>query len=623
MKKSCHSLGLSGRLCVGIILLLVAGGCGGDGSDDGSPATTKLSVATEQDMLGDSSIALSEDRNAVLFLQDPDTEEIGRSWSAATLIEKTAAAQKKAALSLAAPGTYQLCQHYPEQMDHRIQMVLEDSNGAALATTTNEGCVEVDIPDVSQNLSLKIAKFADRVYHDVETPAFLTVDEDTINMRFNHCVGCDLNGLDLAGRDLFGTDLTGADLTGLQVSDAVFHHVDVTDSAGPFIDGVVAAVHHDGDLDRVIESRWWHPSVPKVLKDVADDAADAVSDGVHTVKHEAEHVADSIIHFDDNIAVQLVHALDQGVEEDGGELDIDDISFAKSISAYKKDLSDWVDWFLPGDNYHTYVRIDGYNDKSYAWGAFGDNEGGEPLADTTTTCEDGSCIDAHTVAYMMHRLPCRWPTAAYAQAGVCWNLTNRGLYYTGKTVHNVTNYAVIEGLFGTYGGDGSVVRDLLEPGAEIDDYLFSMNQCLTNQRENAPWTGHDFLSDVNRDLGASEVNPRVRLYQDYFQGIENRSLSAGDRQRAYLSDLFELNIRENVAEIDEGTVAQLLEIHGVYLDRFAAIDRSDHATYLDKFNATMLQQMQEYLDLLGDKRYRQLMNLPEDAPISFDIKELI
>ena len=104
---------------------------------------------------------------------------------------------------------------------------------------------------------------------------------------------------------------------------------------------------------------------------------------------------------------------------------------------------------------HTYPIAFYENDKNISWGALGRKDGGKILSDTTTDCGNrGKCIDISTVNYIMSEEPCIWPYENYyGVVGVCWNATNRGLFFTDKTVHNVKFYTIIETWFGTYGLD--------------------------------------------------------------------------------------------------------------------------------------------------------------------------
>ncbi len=115
------------------------------------------------------------------------------------------------------------------------------------------------------------------------------------------------------------------------------------------------------------------------------------------------------------------------------------------LQAYNYPVLHTVGFTIP--IYHTYPVGHTNDGKRMACNALGGDTGGTVLADTTTKCGK-NCIDISTVNYVLTKAPCMWPVFPYyGVVGVCWNATNRGLYYTGKTVHNIPFYMVIEDYF--------------------------------------------------------------------------------------------------------------------------------------------------------------------------------
>lgn len=584
------SIGVTSLMCISIPML---SGCG----NSDNKIESYNAVATEQDMLNDDSIYVHSERNAVIYLRDPDSEN-----------DTTADAQNrgfgnfihsvehKVKVQVDKIGQYNLCLSYKDTEIHEIGVNLKDEHGYELGNLTQAGCKEVTLDSLKH--TLHIEKASDNVPSDDEPPMFVTMNGNTINLRLNHCLGCNLSGIDFSNRHLIGTDLTGANLTDVKLNNAQFTFVDVNESKGFFTSGVTAQIHHAGDLE--------------------ETTIRGIGSFIHHAVHKAKDVVKHVIHFVADPAIDIVDVLDQGVEDDGGDLVIHDIRFSKSIKAMKRDI---VDPIIADVVYHTYLKVDGYNGKSYTWGAFGNNSGGDTLEGTETTCEDGeTCIDNNTVAFMMHSSPCKWPTTAYAQVGVCWNLTNRGLYYTNTTVSNVPYWIVIEGLFGTYGGDNLSISNPLHD-------LYSMGSCLEAQMSAAPWDGKDFLalaaeSRAARNQSTISSNPRIALYNEYHSNNKiTRNVGKTDNEFEYLQKLFKLNISENLGYIDSNLLDALLTIHKEYYVLFNEIDTEDQEAYIENFNVIMDEQLSEYKRILGERDYSKLMNLENES--AFDLRSIL
>lgn len=610
------SIGVASLMCISIPML---SGCGDSDtvsdavsdtvSDTVSPVEPYNAIATEQNMLNDDSIYVHSERNAVIYLRDPDSEN-----------DTTADAQTrgfgnfihsvvhKVKVQVDKIGQYNLCLSYKDSEAHEIGVSLKDGNEYELGNLTQAGCKEVTLDSLKH--TLHIEKASDNIPSDDEPPMFVTMDGNTINLRLNHCLGCNLSGIDFSNRHLIGTDLTGANLTDVKLKNAQFSFVDVNESKGFFASGVTAQKHHAGDLE--------------------EQTTRSFGSFVHHVTHAAHHVVTKVLHFpakvandiaDDIVDIaddNLPDILNQGAEDDGGDLNIHDISFSRSIKAKKVKIK--KPWFS-SVIYHTYLEIDGYNKETYAWGAFGGNSGGDIVEGTERKCDEGeTCIDSNTVAFMMHSNPCKWPVGAYARVGVCWNLTNRGLYYTDTTVSDVPYWIVIEGLFGTYGGGNASSTDPLS-------FLYSMDRCLEAQRSDAPWEGKDFRgaeSRAARNQPKISRNPRIALYDEYHSNNKiTRNVDKADNEFEYLLKLFKLNISENLGDIDSNLLDALLTIHKEHYLLFNEIDTEDQDAYIESFNALMDEQLSEYKRVLGDKDYSKLMNIESESESTFDLKTIL
>lgn len=270
--------------------------------------------------------------------------------------------------------------------------------------------------------------------------------------------------------------------------------------------------------------------------------------------------------------------------------------------------------------HHTYPEAFDDNAQRYAWKALGSNTGGDVLADTTTQCGNtGACIDISTVNYIMTQAPCIWPYERYyAIVGVCWNATNRGLYYTGKTVHNVPFYALIEKVYGTYGLDtNSACWYSLNPlRCEEGKKQYAWSQCLTKVQEEMPWSAQ------KAPLLEKSANPRIALYHDYIQQSNANTQPNTSLEDAYLKKLFELHIKERLGEISQETKAILFSIDQTYRMKRASGANSaiDHERHLDILNQLFNEELKAYQKVLSDEEYHALFGAAKSQ--LFDIRTL-
>lgn len=267
--------------------------------------------------------------------------------------------------------------------------------------------------------------------------------------------------------------------------------------------------------------------------------------------------------------------------------------------------------------HHTYPEAFDANGTRYAWKALGSDIGGDILADTTTKCDSNkNCIDISTINYIMMQAPCIWPREHYyAVVGVCWNATNRGLYYTGKTVHNVPFYTLIEKVYGTYGLDtNSACWYNLNPfRCEEGKKKYAWSQCLASVQEKMPW------STPQTPLLQHLLNPRIKLYHEYQQ--------ANTTEEAYLQKLFEHNIQEKLGDISKEQKEALLGIDQKHRAKRAKMSQNalqttpekfDHERHLETLNQLFNEELEEYKQVLSDEAYLKLFGASKS--LVFDIR---
>jgi len=238
-----------------------------------------------------------------------------------------------------------------------------------------------------------------------------------------------------------------------------------------------------------------------------------------------------------------------------------DIPVDEHLMGHKLEVRNYPVESLKWVAIHTYPEAFDDNNKRCAWDALGGSKGGDVLDDTTTECEEGKkCINISTVNYIMSEAPCIWPKKGYyAVVGVCWNATNRGLYFTQKTVHKVKFYFVVEAYFGTYGLDSSswCWTNRCREGRK----LYGWSQCRDAVRKNFPWQRSELTTDNKM---AVSPNPRIRLYHEYYGDVarvKNINLNPDERWFNYLQSLVNLQIDERLPKFDAKKRNRILAIH--------------------------------------------------------------
>ncbi|MFA8451377.1 MAG: hypothetical protein ACEPOW_11855 [Bacteroidales bacterium] len=227
-------------------------------------------------------------------------------------------------------------------------------------------------------------------------------------------------------------------------------------------------------------------------------------------------------------------------------------------------------------NVHTYLI--GYsNDGSEfkRWNAFGRDEGGHMLEGTLTSCKD--TVDLDSVNFMMTEPPCAWPEQSYyGIVGVCWNLCNRGLYFTHKTVENVKHYAIVEALYGTYGLDEGMetydiylalaVAGKAMPYTEFQKLvakakrMYSWTKAREYVQKYYPWQGKP-ITDFEM---FNSPNPRIKLYHQFFGKAalqQNVELEDKKRWKLYTEELLSLNIKEKIGKLPHRRMEELKSVH--------------------------------------------------------------
>ena len=275
---------------------------------------------------------------------------------------------------------------------------------------------------------------------------------------------------------------------------------------------------------------------------------------------------------------------------------------------------------------HTYPEAFDKDENRHAWKALGGDSGGKVLSGTTTKCPQGSgCIDISTINYIMTEEPCIWPYKNYyAVVGVCWNATNRGLYYTGKTVHNIPHYVLIEKMYGTYGLDtNSKCWHNPQPRKCKDaKEKYAWSKCLKKVTNDMPWS----VEKSNKlKSSTNQIDPRIELYDNYINNLQLKG--AQDQEQIYLQKLFELNIKEKLGIIPADKKNKLLEIDKKYRENRSktanTMAKSKDETfnqeeYLNNLNTLINDELGEYKEILTDKEYMKLFGASKDQ--KFNIK---
>lgn len=247
---------------------------------------------------------------------------------------------------------------------------------------------------------------------------------------------------------------------------------------------------------------------------------------------------------------------------------------------------------------HTYPEAFDNNSLRHAWGALGGSDGGDVLNDTTIECSSGNCIDISTINYIMSEAPCIWPVKPYyAVVGICWNATNRALYFTGKTVHNVKYYNIIEWWFGTYGLDDKslCLTNTCRQGRE----LYGWGKCLSAVNKNYPWQGKS-------ELLMAAPNPRVKLYNKYY-GPTAGSFRDESTWVRYLEELVDLQINEKLPGLTTDKRNRIRAIHKSMLQQKSRLGLSseDHVQYRQGLESSFNNALEECRKVLSDEEYKK------------------
>ena len=247
---------------------------------------------------------------------------------------------------------------------------------------------------------------------------------------------------------------------------------------------------------------------------------------------------------------------------------------------------------------HTYPEAFDDRNARHAWGALGGSDGGDVLNDTTIECVSGKCIDITTIDFIMSQAPCIWPVKPYyAVVGICWNATNRGLYFTGKTVHNVKYYNIVEWWFGTYGlDDGSrCLTNTCKQGRE----LYGWTKCLNAVNNKAPWQGKS-------ELLTAAPNPRVKLYNKYY-GPAAGTFRDENTWFRYLQDLVDLQINEKLPYLHAEKQKRIREIHKNMLQNKtrANLTSENASQYQQGLESLLNSVLEECRKVFTDEEYKK------------------
>ncbi len=249
---------------------------------------------------------------------------------------------------------------------------------------------------------------------------------------------------------------------------------------------------------------------------------------------------------------------------------------------------------------HTYPEAVDNNNKPIAWGALGGNTGGDILSNTTTECSGSrKCIDISTVNYIMSEAPCIWPVKPYyAVVGICWNATNRGLFFTGKTVHDVKFYNIAEWWFGTYGLDeGSMcLTNTCKQGRE----LYSWSKCIRAATDKYPWQG------IPGDRVMAAPNPRINLYNKYY-GPHASSFHDENTWTRYLQDLVDLQLNEKLPGLSGDKRTRIIAIHKKMLQKRdqLVLTSENTAHYQQGLETSFNNVLEECKKVFTDEEYKK------------------
>ena len=179
------------------------------------------------------------------------------------------------------------------------------------------------------------------------------------------------------------------------------------------------------------------------------------------------------------------------------------------ISVEKRDA-----WFSGNPLDHTYVKFVEANGEWEGYGCFGRCEDGKFLKGTKSFTHSEN---KQIVRFMTSSPPCKWPDWAYLMVGVCHQLANRGLYYTGNTVKKANGYLLSSILYGTFGWES------------IEKRMFWMDRCLKASTNVATWKAA--APDARRQEKPSLRSEHL-IYKDFY-GEPQSLKNIADRQRTY------------------------------------------------------------------------------------------
>ncbi len=472
---------------------------------------------------------------------------------------------------------YTVCLVTRNDAEDSILMNLVNSVGATILSIEDDGCYEVTLQ--KGDFHIDLARVPDELGGE-EMPFFFTFEgENVIAVKFNACPYCDLEGLNVEGKNLRRTDLFYTNLNNSNFNNSRLEFVEFTDSTtfGATWDGFTEI----GCID--------------LITDIPPDSRNEKRGSGHRK----------------GISMTAMY---------------DDIQASMVAGVVVK---------------HTYPMVD-EGGVYHSWGALGRNTGGDGLAGTRTVCEEEACIDLETVAYIMTEEPCIWPKRRfYNVAGVCWNATNRGLYYTNKTVYRIPFYTAILALHGTYGidDDSWCWTDVCDEARR----RFSWDACLDAVEAIYPWQGGTFRSQSQMEqdhyqpnqkaMPATLNNPEIALYERYRSKNKINRLETGladstnekglederkELRLEYLQDLLKLNIERFLGGVSDDELGSLLMAHRIMYQSFSEINNNSDAGRLAQSNIIMNTMLQTFKSILGMDRYLQLMNLETDS--AFDIE---
>jgi hypothetical protein len=245
---------------------------------------------------------------------------------------------------------------------------------------------------------------------------------------------------------------------------------------------------------------------------------------------------------------------------------------------------------------HTYLVAEETDGTKRTWKAFGREIGGELLEKTKT--EDDDSIDLSIIDYLMTEAPGMWAKYPfYFNVGVCWNACNRGLFITGKTVHEIPFYSLIESICGTYGTDED--SQCITGGQKIGKQLYNWTKAKKNVREKFPWAKFD---DKFR---ATSENKRIQIYYEFFGELasqENKKLSSSDRWLGYTKRLLENRIEESLGDIDLVKRNKLINSHKERHQLIRSVENK--ITIEEHYN----DYLNEFRDILTDSEFQRFFN---------------